>query len=126
MKPYVIQTFKNDRGEVDRSRFIARQDAVERICQLPGAEITLTPEAETVYVCGTLSALTLSDYPPVGSFAVIFTSGQDPTVLTIPQTLVMPEDFTLEANTRYEIHVRDGFALAAGWENGPTQEGTET
>ena len=126
MKPYDIQNFKNDRGEVESVRHIAPGEGVERLRELQGTDLTLSPEAETVYLCGTLSALTLSDYPTSGSFIVIFRSGAVPTVLTVPLALAMPEDFTVEANTRYEIHVRDGYALAAGWKIDAAQgEGSE-
>lgn len=114
MNPYVIQNFRNDRGEVDSAKLITPQGK-EQLRDLSGAEITLHPENGAVYACGELSALTLTDFPAVGSFVVTFTSGAEPTVLTVPQTLAMPEDFDLEANTRYEINVRDGYALCAGW-----------
>jgi hypothetical protein len=122
MKPYDIQNFKSDRGEVDSVRRIAPGEGAERLRELQGTDITLSPEADTVYLCGTLSALTLSDFPASGSFVVIFRSGAVPTVLTVPVALAMPEDFTVEANTRYEIHVRDGYALAAGWQADPARE----
>ncbi len=122
MKSYVIQNFKNDRGELGSVRRISSAEGAERLCELPGTDITLNPEAETGYLCGTVSALTLSDYPAKGSFLVVFRSGAVPTVLTVPVALVMPEDFSVEANTRYEIHVRDGYALAAGWESDAAQE----
>ena len=116
VRPYVIQIFKNDRGEVDNAKLIVPGSGGERLFQITGTEATFSPEAGAVYACGELFALTLPDYPVNGSFVVTFLSGTVPTVLTVPQSLAMPEGFTVEANTRYEINVRDGYALCAGWE----------
>ena len=115
MKPYLIQSFKNDLGETDRARMIAPEREADRVLPVSGTEVTLLPEAGAVYECGAVTALTLSGLPGNGAFAVVFTSGAEATVLTVPTDLVMPENFTVEANTRYEISVRDGYALCAGW-----------
>lgn len=115
VKPYLVQSFVNDYGETGSARLVAPQSGTERVVEVSDAEITLSPEANAVYVCGEVSALTLSDFPAGGSFVLVFTSGAEATVLTVPQTLVMPEAFLVDANTRYEINVRDGYALAAGW-----------
>lgn len=115
VKPYLVQSFINDYGETASVRVVAPKSDAERVVEVSETEITLSPEANAVYVCGEVSALTLSDLPSSGSFVVVFTSGAEPTVLTVPQTLFMPEDFLVDADTRYEINVRDGYALAAGW-----------
>ena len=115
MKPYFIQSFKNDLGETVSARLIAAKNNSERISEVTGTEVTIHPEDCTRYICGELEALTLSDYPEHGAFLVVFTSGSTATTLTVPTGLVMPDNFTVEANTRYEINVRDGYALCAGW-----------
>ncbi len=115
MRPYVVQNLKNDLGETASARVIAPQNAHTRTVSADGAEVTIQPKDQVFYVCGETAALTLTDYPEKGSFAVVFTSGAAPTVLTVPNTLRMPDDFTVEANTRYEINVLNGFALCAGW-----------
>ena len=115
MRPYLIQSFKNDLGETDRARLIAAQSKAARVVEVSGAELTLNPETNAVYACGEVTALTISSYPAEGSFTVVFTSGASAATLTVPQTLAMPDSFRVEANTRYEINVRDGYALCAGW-----------
>ena len=78
--------------------------------------ITLASAADnTEYSYGELSALTITAIANPGAFSITFTSGATPTVLTVPQTMIMPDDFTVAANTRYEINVLDGYALVAGW-----------
>ena len=115
VKPYVIQSFKSDRGETANARLISAQNEPVHLVEVPGTEIELQPEDRTVYHCGELTALTLSGFPAAGSFVVVFTSGAEAATLTVPQTLSMPADFTVEANMHYEISVRDGYALCAGW-----------
>lgn len=115
MRPYQIQSFKDDFGVTDRARLISARGDAARVVELSGRAPAVSAEDGAAYLCGELSALTLRDFPPRGSFLLVFRSGAEPTTLTVPQTLSMPEDFTVLANTRYEIHVRDGYALCAGW-----------
>ena len=114
MRPYVLQNFKNDLGEIKSARMIVPNYGA-RVVKCSGTDVTISPEAGTDYHCGEVSSLTVSDFPEIGSFVVVFTSGTTAALLTVPTGLVMPENFTVEANTRYEINVQDGYALCAGW-----------
>ena len=80
-----------------------------------GATATIDAEVDTLYLCGTMTALTIDTFPPTGIFSVVFTSGSTATTLTVPNTLIMPDGFTVEANKRYEINVLDGYVVAAEW-----------
>lgn len=115
MKPYLIQSFKNDLGETARTKLIVPQSKGARSIEITGTEVTFCPEAEAVYECGEVTALTISDIPERGTFSVVFTSGSSATVLTVPQTMIMPDGFSIEANTRYEINCSNGYAVAVGW-----------
>ena len=115
MKAYVVQSFKNDFGEAERARLIVPEGEPIRKITVPGTGLSINPENNCCYECGTLTSLTLSQAPEDAWFSVSFVSGSEATVLTIPQTLHMPEDFLVEANTRYELNVRNGYGLAAGW-----------
>lgn len=59
------------------------------------------------YMCGEVTSL---DFTPCASgiCEVIFTSGSTLTVLTLPETVKMPEWFEVEANHTYEISISDG------------------
>lgn len=59
------------------------------------------------YICGEVTSL---DFTPCASgiCEVIFTSGSSLTVLTLPQTVKMPEWFEVEANHVYDISIVDG------------------
>lgn len=87
-----------------------------------GATPTVNAKAGVRYICGEVSTLDIT-LPEYGIVNVMFTSGSTPTVLTI----VPPSEYAvrwsngfdpsvLEANTVYEIIVRDGqFASAYAW-----------
>ena len=115
MRPYVIQNFRNDLGQTAGAWVIDPRNDFGRVTELREPTAVICPEAHTVYNCGEMSSLTLTDCPAKGSFLVIFISGAEATVLTTPEALVMPDEFQVDANTRYEIYVRDGYALCAGW-----------
>lgn len=59
------------------------------------------------YMCGEVTSL---DFTPCASgiCEVIFTSGSTVTVLTLPETVKMPEWFEVEANHVYDISIVDG------------------
>ena len=59
------------------------------------------------YMCGEVLSI---DFTPCASgiCEVIFTSGSSLTVLTLPETVKMPEWFEVETNHTYEISVVDG------------------
>ena len=73
------------------------------------------------YVCGEVSTLDIT-LPASGCVDVVFTSGSTPTVLTVtPPTGVTVrwangfDPTSLEANTTYEINIKDGLGVAASW-----------
>lgn len=80
-----------------------------------GTDPTITPAANTIYKCGTLDSLTITNPPATGAYSIVFTSGATPTVTTIPATILGLEDFAAEANTIYEINVLDNCAVFKGW-----------
>lgn len=79
------------------------------------AAATITPEANTIYTCGTLTSLTITDPPATGAYSIVFTSGSTATTTTIPSTILGLESFAAEANTMYEINVLDNRAVVGSW-----------
>ena len=79
-----------------------------------GATPEITAADNTIYTCGEVTSITVTADVDI-AFTVIFISGSTPATLTMDDNIVMPGGFTIEANTRYEINVSDGYALAAGW-----------
>lgn len=83
-----------------------------------GTDPTITPAANTIYNCGTLTSLTITTLTTPqtsGAYSIVFTSGATPTVTTIPATILGLEDFAAEANTIYEINVLDNRAVVGSW-----------
>ncbi len=115
MKPYAVQSFRSDLGEVAEVRVLKPGGEGLRAVELSGAELVLTPEPDTLYRCGELTSLTITDPPAVGAWMLVFSSGSTPTRTTIPASILGLEDFAAEANAAYEINVLDNRALVAGW-----------
>ena len=80
-----------------------------------GTTPTITPAPNTIYNCGELTSLTISNPPATGSYSIVFTSGATATTTTIPATILGLEDFSAEANTMYEINVLDNRAVVGSW-----------
>lgn len=80
-----------------------------------GTTPTITPANNTIYECGELTSLTVTDPPATGTYVIKFDSGSAATTTTFPASIHGLEDFAAEANTHYEISVEDGYAVVMGW-----------
>ena len=87
----------------------------ETVVEVSGTTPTIEPQANTIYNCGEVASLTISNPPARGDYSVTFTSGSTPTDLSIDPAIKMPDGFTVEANKRYEINVFNGWAVAGSW-----------
>ena len=92
----------------------AKQDKAASVT-VTGTAADITPAVNTVYRCGTLTALTVSNPPAAGAFAIVFTSGATATTTTVPATVLGLEDFAAKPNTVYEIDVLDNRAVVGSW-----------
>lgn len=110
---YTAQSLTDPQKAQARTNIAAA--AVPTVETISGTSATIDAEVNTIYKCGTLTALTIDTSPPTGSFSVVFTSGATATVFTEPSGMVMPDGFSVEANKRYEINVSDGYAVVASW-----------
>ena len=110
---YTAQTLSAEQQAQARTN-IGASDA-ETTITVSGTTPTITPEANTLYNCGTLDSLTISNPPASGAYSIVFTSGATPTVTTFPATILGLEDFAAEANTAYEINVLDNRAVVGSW-----------
>lgn len=89
--------------------------AAETVVAVEGTTPTIEPAANTIYNCGTLTSLTISNPPATGAYSIVFTSGSTATTTTIPATILGLESFAAEANTLYEINVLDNRAVVGSW-----------
>lgn len=60
-----------------------------------------------------LTSITINSLP-TGAMDIIFTTGSSVPTLSA-SWVTFPDDFALEANTRYEINILDGYAVVASW-----------
>lgn len=91
------------------------EPAPTEVFDLSSTSITLSATANTIYQCGELSSLTITNPPATGAWSVVFTSGATATTTTIPASILGLEDFAPAANTLYEINVLDNRAVWRGW-----------
>ena len=88
----------------------------ENVVEVSGTTPSIEPAANTIYNCGELTSLTISNPTATGAYSIVFTSGSTATSTTIPATILGLEDFAAEANTLYEINVLDNRAVVGSWE----------
>lgn len=95
----------------------------ETVVEVSGTTPTIEPQANTIYKCGGLTSLTISNPPATGAYSIVFTSGATPTHATIPPKPAMlwqtddnnpPQGFPA-ANTLYEINVKDTRVVLGEW-----------
>lgn len=102
-------------GTYTESAKSAISDMLNGAVQVSGIDPTIVAKNGIRYVCG--EVLSLNFTPSANGICdVMFTSGSTPTVLTLPNTVKMPEWFIIEANTTYEINIADGiYGAVISW-----------
>jgi hypothetical protein len=53
-----------------------------------------------------------------------FLSGDTAPTLTLPNTVVMPDGFAVDADMRYEIDILNGYGVAQNWPYEPLDDGS--
>ena len=106
----------------DIAEWNAKADKVPVVNHGTGST-TLAIAPNVFHVWGTVSALNITLTAPTDSsvvnlYSFQFTSGSTQTTLTLPSVVQWPKDneLTVEANTVYEINIRDNKATWSGWE----------
>ena len=92
--------------------------SVGGVIDVSGATPEITAMPDTRYVCTATYVESLAFTPsPYGISSVRFTSGTTPTVLTLPDTVKMPDWWTgCEASRTYEISIEDGvYGVVTSW-----------
>lgn len=97
---------------------IGAAPAVEVVVITDDGAVTLALNPDVIYeFAGTLTALTitLNAASAPAHYHFRFDSGSTAVSLTLPQTVVMPSGFQVEANKHYEIDILDGYGVAQSW-----------
>lgn len=98
------------------------KNAIQNMLGVNGAVVNIsesnpviTATSNTQYICGEVATLSFTP-SQTGICDVIFTSGNTPTVLTLPNTVKMPEWFIIEENKTYEINISNGvYGAVMSW-----------
>ena len=94
-----------------------------------GDEPVIEGWADTRYVCGVVETLSITP-PDSGIIDILFQSGETPTVLTVPETVLFPDWFdptSLQANTIYEFNIMDGvYCTVTFWYPPASEDADET
>lgn len=68
---------------------------------------------------GSLTSLTLTlDAAASGQLAQYhfdFTTGSSAPTVTLPSSVIMPDDWSVDANTHYEVDILNNYAVVVGW-----------
>ena len=94
----------------------------ERVEYVTTAVTEYTIEPDKFYIFGSLTELDLTLQSPTYSGAeywpewrLLFLSGTTPTELLLPDTLILPDNFSIEANRIYEISIMGRLLLYMSW-----------
>lgn len=106
-------------SDLNKPVSLLQQQAIDAVAtktvEITNTDVIITGVANTRYVCGTLSTLNFTP-PAEGIVGIIFTSGSSKTILTLPNTVKMPDWFEVEANMTYEISIADGvYGVVTSW-----------
>lgn len=82
--------------------------AIQVIKDTASTTATIAAQANTRYIYGTLTELTVSSLPSEGIVNILFTSGTTPTVVSLPNTVKMPDWYSVGANMTVMIGITDG------------------
>lgn len=110
-----VEVTETNLGDDDYSIEFNNYDA-GGVVEVSGTTPEIIGVANMRYVCGEVSTISITP-PETGTIDVIFTSGSSLAVLTLPNTVMMPDWWTgVEANRVYELLITDGtFGSVMSW-----------
>ena len=80
-----------------------------------GTTPTITAGTNCRYICGEVSSVSFTPCA-TGTCELMFTSGSTVAVLTLPNTVKMPDWFVVETNTIYDIMITNGvYGAVMSW-----------
>lgn len=111
-RSYTTPSLKGDRGDTYELTEEDKGDIAELVggihtVEVSGSTPVINGVAGNRYLCGTVSSISITP-PSNGIIDVVFTSGSTAAVVTLPNTVKMPEWYEVVANRTYEINIADG------------------
>ena len=97
------------------SKWINEENDRVVIMPVEGMNPKINATANTVYLCGELLSLEFNPCAD-GVCDIVFSSGTTPTLLTLPDSVRMPNGFSVLENRTYEINIMNGiYGVATSW-----------
>ena len=98
----------------------AKEDRITEVTVATGGAVTQALEAGKWYhFTGALTGLTITLTAPasgeLAQYHFDFTTGATAPTLTMPDSVVMPEGFSVEANKRYEVDILNNYGAVMAW-----------
>lgn len=107
--------FYSDLAEETVSKWINEENDRVVIMPVDGMNPKINATANTVYLCGELLSLEFNPCAD-GVCDIVFSSGTTPTLLTLPDSVRMPNGFSVLENRTYEINIMNGiYGVATSW-----------
>ena len=107
--------FYSDLAEETVSKWINEENDRVVIMPVDGMNPKINATANTVYLCGELLSLEFNPCAD-GVCDIVFSSGTTPTLLTLPDSVRMPNGFAVLENRTYEINIMNGiYGVATSW-----------
>lgn len=97
---------------------VGAEPAVTEVTNTSTGAVSLALDAGKIYhFTGTVTGLTitLNAASGVAHYHFDFLSGATAATLTLPNTVVMPSGFTVEANKRYEVDILNNYGVVMAW-----------
>lgn len=103
-----VGTYTDEAKTAIKQMLDVKDDYDSLVVEVSGTDPVITGKPSYRYNCGELYTLTVTP-PASGTMDIIFTSGTTPTVLSLPNTVKMPDWWAgIETNTTYEMCITDG------------------
>lgn len=111
-----------DTSRAAASDLAAKADKVTEVTVSTAGAVTQALDAGKIYhFTGALTALTITLNAPasgqIAEYHFDFMSGATAPTLTMPNTVTMPDSFTVEASKRYEVDVLNNYGAVISWAN---------
>ena len=108
------------RNSVVTNELNTKADKVTEVTVATGGAVSQTLEAGKWYhFTGALTGLTITLTAPasgeVAQYHFDFTTGATAPTLTLPDSVIMPDGFSVEANKRYEVDILNNFGAVMAW-----------
>jgi hypothetical protein len=111
-----------DTSRAAASDLAAKADKITEVTVSTAGAVSQALDAGKIYhFTGAVTALTITlNAPASGGLAQYhfdFLSGSTAPTLTMPNTVTMPDSFSVEANKRYEVDVLNNYGAVVSWAN---------